>query len=64
MENGCKIKKNIRNYLQIHKIIVSLPPEIVSGRIFATTFHDLGLFGFDSGSRWYVSTRRLLWFPP
>ena len=24
----------------------------------------LGLTGFDGEMKWYVSTRRLLWFPP
>jgi hypothetical protein len=38
IENGCKIKKNNPKTLQNSKFFVSLPPEIVGGRIFATTF--------------------------
>ena len=40
----------------IYVFYVSLQSKYVS--------NNLGLTGFDSGLRWYVSTRRLLWLPP
>ena len=46
----------------LEKMLSLQPNSLVSGsklRLFV-----LGLTGFDGEMKWYVSTRRLLWFPP
>ena len=40
--------------------LLSLQPKSLVSAFFCYTDLDLGLTGFDSGLRWYVSTRRLV----
>ena len=49
--------------LFISEKVLSLQPNLlVSNSIYDS--YVLGLTGFDGEMKWYVSTRRLLWFPP
>ena len=49
--------------LFISEKVLSLQPNLlVSSSIY--DINVLGLTGFDGEMKWYVSTRRLLWFPP
>ena len=43
--------------------ILSLQPNLLVSSSYLRLF-VLGLTGFDGEMKWYVSTRRLLWFPP
>ena len=44
------------------KVLTLQPILLVSSSIY--DIYVLGLTGFDGEMKWYVSTRRLLWFPP
>jgi len=47
----------------ISEKVLSLHPNLLVSSLFYYIF-VLGLTGFDGEMKWYVSTRRLLWFPP
>ena len=53
------IEKN-QKYLHFSVFLIIFAPEMCQWTLFATPISHLGLTGFDSGLRWYVSTRRLL----